>query len=78
MKLTLYHSPCCLFCVRVLSVLKELPIDIQLNDTGDKKHFQDLYKGGGKTQVPCLKIEDKGTVKWMYESADIIDFLKSI
>ena len=38
----------------------------------------DLIAGGGKSQVPCLRIEDeKGDVSWMYESLDIIRYLKS-
>jgi hypothetical protein len=38
----------------------------------------DLIAGGGKSQVPCLRIESKnGDVRWMYESIDIIRYLKS-
>ena len=38
----------------------------------------DLIAGGGKSQVPCLRIEDEnGGVSWMYESIDIIRYLKS-
>jgi len=37
----------------------------------------DLIAGGGKKQVPCLRIEDeRGGVQWMYESRDIIRYLK--
>ena len=37
----------------------------------------DLETGGGKLQVPCLRIESDGArVRWMYESADIIRYLK--
>jgi len=33
-------------------------------------------QGGGKTQVPCLRIEQAGgEVEWMYESDDIIRYL---
>ena len=38
----------------------------------------DLVAGGGKSQVPCLRIEgENGEVRWMYESADIVRYLKS-
>jgi glutathione S-transferase len=38
----------------------------------------DLIAGGGKGQVPCLRIEsENGNVKWMYESIDIIRYLNS-
>jgi glutaredoxin 2 len=36
----------------------------------------ELIAGGGKKQVPCLRIEDTGGTRWMYESRDIIRFLK--
>jgi len=37
----------------------------------------ELIAGGGKSQVPCLRIEDeKGEVLWMYESIEIIRYLK--
>ena len=78
MKLSLYHSPWCPFCVRVVSVLKHLDLDIELRDTANKQHFMALREGGGKTQVPCLKIETDKGIKWMYESSDIIHYLKSL
>jgi glutaredoxin 2 len=38
----------------------------------------DLISGGGKGQVPCLRIEsENGGVEWMYESIDIIRYLRS-
>jgi glutathione S-transferase len=37
----------------------------------------ELIAGGGKGQVPCLRIEtDDGNVRWLYESADIIAYLR--
>lgn len=50
-------------------------LDIELRNTSDRKHSADLMKGGGKTQVPCLRIDDgSGNVQWMYESDDIIKY----
>ena len=38
----------------------------------------ELVAGGGKSQVPCLRIEDAaGQARWMYESADIIAYLRT-
>jgi glutathione S-transferase len=38
----------------------------------------DLIAGGGKDQVPCLRIEnDDGDVRWLYESIDIVRYLKA-
>jgi len=35
-----------------------------------------LIAGGGKPQVPCLRIVQNDAVRWLYESSDIIQFLK--
>ena len=38
----------------------------------------ELIAGGGKSQALCLRIEDdKGEVRWMYESIEIIQYLKA-
>jgi len=38
----------------------------------------DLIAGGGKSQVPCLRIEtENGDVRWLYESIDIVRYLKT-
>lgn len=51
--------------------------DVELRSTSDSEHAQALMQGGGKTQVPCLRIEQAdGNVEWMYESNDIIEYLK--
>lgn len=50
--------------------------DLELNNTSDRQQAQALMQGGGKTQVPCLRIEQAdGSVEWMYESDDIIRYL---
>lgn len=38
---------------------------------------EDLVRGGGKAKVPCLKITDQaGNSQWMYESGEIIQYLR--
>ncbi len=76
MKLSLYYSPWCPFCIRVLNTIKKMSVDVDLRDTGSREHSSALKKGGGKTQVPCLLVEKAGEEKWLYESGDIIQFLK--
>ena len=77
-KLSLYQFEQCPFCVRVRRVIQELSLKIELRDTQKNPQFhEELLKGGGTIQVPCLRIEkDEGSVQWMYESADIIRFLR--
>ena len=58
--------------------MTELGISLELRDIGDSnEHRSALLAGGGKTQVPCLRIEDEtGQTRWMYESADICAYLE--
>jgi len=40
------------------------------------QYKKELEEGGGKVQVPCLRIEKEGDeVSWLYESDDIIQYL---
>jgi len=75
--LALYHSQSCWFCARVRHTIQELGIEIELRDVDrDSTRREELRKGGGKVQVPCLRIEDAAKrVSWMYESADISAYL---
>jgi len=77
-KFILYQFERCPFCVRVRRVIRRLSLKIELRDTQKNPQFhEELLKGGGAIQVPCLRIEkDDGSVQWMYESADIILFLR--
>ena len=73
----IYEFKACPFCVRVRRFMKKNNISITIKDARRNKDFADeLLNGGGKLQVPCLKIGgDK--IRWMYESKDIIIFLNS-
>lgn len=75
-KLALYYSKYCFFCQKVLMFMRGKDFDVELRSTSDGTHAQALMQGGGKTQVPCLRIEQAGgEVEWMYESDDIIRYL---
>ena len=77
-KLALYQFHACPFCIKVRRTMHKLNLPIQLRDVNkDPAAEQELISGGGKRTVPCLRIEsDDGTVQWMYESNDIIDYLE--
>jgi len=79
-KLALYNSDACWFCARVRQTIQQLGLEIEIRDAvGNNTHREALLAGGGKTQVPCLRIEDeKGNVRWMYESADICRYLEEL
>ena len=76
----LYQYPSCPFCARVHRFLAARGIDIPLRDTlQDPAAFRELLRGGGQATVPCLRIESgDGDVRWLYESADIIDYLAAL
>jgi glutathione S-transferase len=75
--LALYSSETCWFCARVRQTLHELGVAIEVRDVNrEPSRRAELVAGGGKVQVPCLRIEGAaGDVQWMYESADIAAYL---
>ncbi len=78
-KLSLYFFPSCPFCQYVLASLQSMSVDVSLvNIHQDYDARNELIAGGGKSQVPCLKIENNDGVKWMYESQDIVEYLQSL
>ena len=76
--LALYQSSLCWFCAKVRNTLSQLGIALEIRDIGEsQEHRNALAEGGGKTQVPCLRIEDgNGNATWMYESSDICAYLE--
>ncbi|MDZ7669750.1 MAG: glutaredoxin [Gammaproteobacteria bacterium] len=74
---TLYHYASCPFCARVRQFLDQAGIELPMRDIlRDPAARRELIDGGGRATVPCLRIERDGTVRWLYESLDIIDYLK--
>ncbi len=75
MKLELFMFDTCPFCRRVLNYIDESGrTDVELHNI--RKNEADrmrLIEVGGMEQVPCLFIDGKP----MYESLDIIDWLKA-
>ena len=76
--LALYHKDYCPFCAVTRRAIDQLDLDIELRDTEfNKNNREELIKEGGKRQVPSLRIEDSsGNVEWLYESMDIIQYLR--
>lgn len=75
--LALYEFLTCPFCVKVRQELRRLGIDIVRRDAQSPGQWRDeLQEHGGKIQVPCLRIEQSDQVVWMYESDEIIAYLR--
>jgi glutaredoxin 2 len=78
-KMVLYQFQACPFCVKVRREIRRYALNIELRDArNDPKHKEALISGGGRHKVPCLQIKDAdGGLTWLYESSDIISYLKS-
>lgn len=78
--LALYQFQACPFCVKVRRAMKRMGVQIELRDAKESSQYADeLLRGGGSLQVPCLRIpEAGGNVRWMYESSDIIGYLAKL
>tara|TARA_B100000795_G_scaffold254834_1_gene226044 strand:+ start:717 stop:1088 length:372 start_codon:yes stop_codon:yes gene_type:complete len=76
--LTIYQFEACPFCVKVRRFIWKNSLKINLKDAKNNKVFKsELVNEGGKHKVPCLKIEKLNSqTEWLYESAEIIKFLK--
>ena len=76
--MSLYQLPACPFCVKVRREMKRQGIHIELRNINQSEQLkQELIEQGGKRTVPCLRVEhNSGEVEWMYESSDIVDYLK--
>lgn len=68
----LYFKKTCPYCMRVLRFMDDNGITLDLRDTMQPGNQDDLVRIGGKKQVPCLVIDGEA----MYESADIIEYLR--
>lgn len=66
----------CPYCQKVIDFLKTTDIDFILLDINEQQNYDEMIKLGGKRQVPFLFDNENNVV--MYESADIIEYLKTL
>jgi len=76
---TLYQFEACPFCVKVRRFIRKNSLKINLKDAKNNKQYKsELIYGGGKHKVPCLRIDKiNSKTEWLYESKEIIKFLKN-
>jgi len=77
--MSIYQFKTCPFCVKVRRELKRHALHIELRDAkNDAELKAELVREGGRHKVPCLRIEKPdNSVQWLYESNDIIAYLKN-
>lgn len=75
--LSLYQYEACPFCVKVRRAMKRNSLKVEIRDAKRNETYKsELLEKGGKLKVPCLRIEENGEARWMYESSEIINFLE--
>ena len=79
-RLSLYHRNFCFFCSRVISVIRDLNMEVEdRNIWQDEDALHELQQATGRTTVPVLRIESaEGEITWMPESADIVQYLMTL
>jgi glutaredoxin len=74
--LTLYDLSTCPYSAKVRRHLKHLNISITVKNLKRCHIYEsELIAGGGRAQVPCLRIETAQGSRWLYKSKDILDYL---
>jgi len=77
-EMMLYQFQACPFCVKVRRAMRRMSIPVELRDAKkDSRYAKELVAGGGKLQVPCLRVREATGDRWIYESTDIIQYLES-
>ncbi len=79
-RLALYFSATCPFCQRVMKTIDRLGLDVEMRDViADRDQRDELVDARSRATVPVLWIQSPdGTVRWMPESRDIIQYLESM
>lgn len=72
----LYMLETCPYCKKVISFAEEKGIKLNKIDIADKANEDALIQIGGKRQVPFLVDKDRNIQ--MYESSDIVEYLKTV
>jgi len=77
-KLSLYESGRYPYCIRVRRFIEEIGATVEERNTmRNRDDFMELVQATGRSTVPCLKIESAdGNVRWLHESAHIIEYLR--
>jgi len=73
----LFYFESCIYCLRTRFALWRMGIKLKKKEIlFNSANKTELLKGGGKSQVPCLRIEKNAEVQWLYESSEIISYFR--
>ncbi len=75
--MSVYQFYACPFCIKTRRAIRKLSLPMEYRNAQAPGQFRDdLEEQGGKIKVPCLRIEENGEDRWLYESNDIIAYLE--
>lgn len=74
--INIFILPTCPYCNKVLTFMNEHGIAYKAIDISEPENEEALIKIGGKRQVPFIMDKEHGVE--MYESEDIIEYLKTL
>ena len=72
----LYILESCPYCKKVMKFLEENNVNYNKIDIAIQSNEDTLIKLGGKRQVPFIVDKDRNVQ--MYESSDIIEYIKTV
>ncbi len=76
-ELSLYQFFACPFCIKTRRAMYKMNLPIvKYNVSKGSPYRDDLLQGGGKVQTPCLRIDSATGTTWLYDSSEIIDYLR--
>lgn len=77
-KLILYYFNSCPFCQMVLFTIKRLGVEVEYRDISkNREYHEELIAARGRGTVPVLRCISESQDRWMPESRDINEYLKS-
>ncbi|MEC9483627.1 MAG: glutathione S-transferase N-terminal domain-containing protein [Halomonas sp.] len=75
--LALYLTQSCPFCIKVRREMERLQLPIELRDVARHPDYRrEQVEATGRGTVPCLRIADDEQDRWMYESDEIVRYLR--
>ena len=74
--INIFMLPTCPYCKKVIDYLESTKLKYELLDINNQQNYDMMIQLGGKRQVPFLFDNEKNIT--MYESKDIIEYLKNL
>ena len=75
----LYHFYCSPYSFRVRKAAVKLGLNLAMAEIlSDETAWKELISQGRRDRVPCLRIQSPSGTRWMYESKEIVSYLKTL